>query len=118
MYDSFVKYGVIRRIRVRNTPETKGTAFIVYEHIFDAKNVCDHLTGFNDCNRYLVVLYYQSNKAFKRIDIDKKKYEIDEIKTKYGINTDEKEMKLQYIASCRDPDLILPVHWLNYGSHK
>jgi RNA recognition motif-containing protein len=42
-----------------NTPETRGTAFVVYEDIFDAKNACDHLSGFNVCNRYLVVLYYQ-----------------------------------------------------------
>lgn len=24
-----------------NTPETRGTAFVVYEDIFDAKNACD-----------------------------------------------------------------------------
>ena len=46
-----------------NTPETRGTAFVVYEDIFDAKNACDHLSGFNVCNRYLVVLYYQSTKV-------------------------------------------------------
>lgn len=48
-----------------NTPETRGTAFVVYEDIFDAKNACDHLSGFNVCNRYLVVLYYQSNKVIE-----------------------------------------------------
>ncbi len=63
MYDIFGKYGAIRQIRVGNTPETKGTALIVYEDIFDAKNACDHLSGFNVCNRYLVVLYYQRNKV-------------------------------------------------------
>lgn len=42
-----------------NTPETRGTAFVVFEDIFDAKNACDHLSGFNVCGRYLVVLYYQ-----------------------------------------------------------
>lgn len=36
---------------------------MVYEDIFDAKNACDHLSGFNVCNRYLVVLYYQANKV-------------------------------------------------------
>lgn len=46
-----------------NTTETKGTAFVVYEDIFDAKNACDHLSGFNVCNRYLVVLYFQPNKV-------------------------------------------------------
>lgn len=90
MYDIFGKYGpirqirtwvfvVIRRIWIRiiilsacftsdllfrgNTPETRGTAYVVYEDIFDAKNACDHLSGFNVCNRYLVVLYYNANRV-------------------------------------------------------
>ena len=59
MYDIFGKYGAIRQIRVGNTPETRGTAFVVYEDIFDAKNACDHLSGFNVCNRWvrLCILY-------------------------------------------------------------
>ena len=44
---------------------TRGTAFVVYEDIFDAKNACEHLSGFNVCNRYLVVLYYQPHKVYK-----------------------------------------------------
>lgn len=72
-----------------NTPETRGTAFIVYDDIFDAKNACDHLSGFNVCNRYLVVLYYRSNKAFKGMDIDKKQEEIDTLKKKYGISSED-----------------------------
>ena len=44
-------------------PNTKGTAYVVYEDIFDAKNACEHLSGFNVCNRYLVVLYYQPHKV-------------------------------------------------------
>ncbi|XP_043467192.1 splicing factor 3B subunit 6 [Leptopilina heterotoma] len=89
MYDIFGKYGAIRQIRVGNTAETRGTAFVVYEDIFDAKNACDHLSGFNVCNRYLVVLYYQSNKAFKRVDLDKKQDELEKLKTKF--NLDEKK---------------------------
>ncbi|XP_037800441.1 splicing factor 3B subunit 6-like [Penaeus monodon] len=91
MYDIFGKYGAIRQIRVGNTPETRGTAFVVYEDIFDAKNACDHLSGFNVCGRYLVVLYYQSNKAFKKMDAEKKQAELDRVKTKYNINTEEKK---------------------------
>lgn len=90
MYDIFGKYGAIRQIRVGNTAETRGTAFVVYEDIFDAKNACDHLSGFNVCNRYLVVLYYQSNKAFKRIDVDKKMEDLDKLKTKYNLNDEKK----------------------------
>ena len=36
---------------------------MVYDDIFDAKNACEHLSGFNVCNRYLVVLYYQPHKV-------------------------------------------------------
>ncbi|KAJ6642578.1 Splicing factor 3B subunit 6 [Pseudolycoriella hygida] len=89
IYDIVGKYGAIRQIRVGNTPETRGTAFVVYEDIFDAKNACDHLSGFNVCNRYLVVLYYQSNKAFKKLDVDKKQEELNIIKNKYNISTDD-----------------------------
>ncbi|CAD5116885.1 DgyrCDS5729 [Dimorphilus gyrociliatus] len=87
MYDIFGKYGAIRQIRVGTTAETKGTAYVVYEDIFDAKNACDHLSGFNVCNRYLVVLYYQSNKAFKRMDAEQKEKELNDLKAKYGLNT-------------------------------
>uniref|UniRef100_T1ILL3 RRM domain-containing protein n=1 Tax=Strigamia maritima TaxID=126957 RepID=T1ILL3_STRMM len=87
MYDIFGKYGAIRQIRAGNTPETRGTAFVVYEDIYDAKNACDHLSGFNVCNRYLVVLYYNPTKIFKKIDLKKKKVELDKMKDKYGLNT-------------------------------
>ncbi len=52
-----------------NTPETRGTAYVVYEDIFDAKNACDHLSGFNVCNRYLVVLYYNANRVCMSITL-------------------------------------------------
>jgi len=60
---------------------------VVYEDIFDAKNACDHLSGFNVCNRYLVVLYYQPSKAFERLDAKKKEAELAAMKAKYGLNT-------------------------------
>jgi len=40
LYDLFGRYGAIRQIRKGNTKETRGTAFVVYEDIYDAKNVC------------------------------------------------------------------------------
>ena len=86
-----------------NTPETRGTAFVIYEDIFDAKNACDHLSGFNVCNRYdvfhvpwltltdvfryLVVLYYQANKAFEKLDAQKKEADLQKMKEKYNLNT-------------------------------
>jgi pre-mRNA branch site protein p14 len=38
----------------------------VYEDIYDAKNAVDHLSGFNVCGRYLIVLYYQAAKMASR----------------------------------------------------
>jgi RNA recognition motif-containing protein len=53
-------------IRRGSAKDTKGTAFVVYEDIFDAKTACEHLSGFNVAGRYLVVLYYQQSKAFAK----------------------------------------------------
>jgi pre-mRNA branch site protein p14 len=86
MYDIFGKYGPIRQIRLGTAANTRGTAFVVYEDIFDAKNACEHLSGFNVCNRYLVVLYYQPHKAFKKMNKELKQEQIELLKTKYGID--------------------------------
>lgn len=66
--------------------DTRGTAFVVYEDIYDAKNALDHLSGFNVCGRYLVVLYYQQSRMQKQIDNAAKRKEIDEMKSKFGID--------------------------------
>eukprot|EP01120_Amphizonella_sp_Union-15-10_P004712 TRINITY_DN1538_c0_g1_i1.p1 TRINITY_DN1538_c0_g1~~TRINITY_DN1538_c0_g1_i1.p1 ORF type:complete len:114 (+),score=18.11 TRINITY_DN1538_c0_g1_i1:79-420(+) len=80
MYDIFGKFGAIRQIRVGNKPDTRGTGFVVFEDIYDAKNAVDHLSGFNIDGRYLIVLYYQQNKTVKKIDPEKKKQEIEMMK--------------------------------------
>lgn len=33
----------------------------MYDDIYDAKAAVDHLSGFNVCGRYLIVLYYQAS---------------------------------------------------------
>ena len=68
IYDIFGKYGAIRQIRIGNRPDTRGTAFVVYEDIYDAKNAVDHLSGFNVCGRYLIVLYFQAARMQKRTE--------------------------------------------------
>lgn len=82
MYDIFGKYGAIRQIRVGATAETKGTAFVVYEDIYDAKNACEHLSGFNVGGRFLVVLYFQVNKVNSRFGIDKQKAEVEALRAR------------------------------------
>ncbi len=85
MYDIFGKYGAIRQIRLGDAKETKGQAFVVYEDIYDAKNAVDHLSGFNVCGRYLVVLYYQPSKVLKAQDNIAKQKELDTLRSKFGI---------------------------------
>ena len=86
MYDIFGKYGAIRQIRVGTSGDTRGTAFVVFEDIYDAKNAVDHLSGFNVCGRYLIVLYYQATKMQKKLDIEKQRQEMEELKAKYGVD--------------------------------
>lgn len=46
---------------------------MVYEDIYDAKNAVDHLSGFNVCGRYLVVLYYQQARLQQKAEDSKAK---------------------------------------------
>ena len=86
VYDIFGKYGAIRQIRVGNTRSTKGTAYVVYEDIYDAKNAVDHLSGFNVANRYLIVLYYNPAKTAKKRDAAKEEAELKALQAKYGVD--------------------------------
>ncbi|KAJ1729804.1 Splicing factor 3B subunit 6 [Coemansia biformis] len=83
MYDLFGKYGAIRQMRMGTEQKTQGTAFVVYEDIFDAKEACDHLQGFNVMGRYLVVLYYQSNHRAKRVDLSKEEERVAQLRRRY-----------------------------------
>lgn len=88
MYDVFGRYGAIRQIRVGNSNETRGTAYVVYEDIFDAKQACEHLSGFNVGGRYLVVLYFQPTRA-GRLDVSAVKGEIAALSAKVKANEEE-----------------------------
>merc|ERR1719352_1754734 len=85
LYDIFGKYGSIRQIRRGNGPETRGTAFVCYDDIYDAKNAMDHLLGFNVAGRHLVLLYYNPAKMQAKIDAKSKRADIERLKTKYGV---------------------------------
>lgn len=65
MYDIFSPHGAIRQIRLGSTKETRGTAYVVYEDIFEAKAACESLNGFQVASRYLVVLYHKRNRLSK-----------------------------------------------------
>jgi pre-mRNA branch site protein p14 len=66
LYDIFGKYGAIRQIRLGNAPGTRGTAYVVYEDVYDAKAAHDHLSGFSVAGRYLVCGYLKQSKTGDR----------------------------------------------------
>mmetsp|Transcript_32810 Transcript_32810/g.91884 ORF Transcript_32810/g.91884 Transcript_32810/m.91884 type:complete len:125 (+) Transcript_32810:141-515(+) len=85
LYDIFGKYGPVLQIRLGEAPDTKGTAFVIYEDIFDAKNACEHLSGFNVGNRYLIVLYHKPVQMLKKMDPEKRQERIDRLKHRFGV---------------------------------
>lgn len=59
---------------------------MVYEDIMDAKNAVEHLTGYNVAGRYLTVLYYQPHKLSKKMDLEKKRAELEALKARHGVD--------------------------------
>ncbi|PWW73733.1 hypothetical protein C7212DRAFT_214777 [Tuber magnatum] len=87
LFDLFGKFGPIRQIRQGIANNTKGTAFVVYEDVMDAKTACDKLNGFNFQNRYLVVLYHQPEKmARSESDLAKRQESLEKLKKQHGID--------------------------------
>lgn len=89
LYDIFGKYGAIRQIRLGNTKDTRGTAFVVYEDIFDAKNAQEHLSGFNVQNRYLIVLYHQVKKRTAGADLKQQEEELRAMQEAHGVSGEQ-----------------------------
>jgi pre-mRNA branch site protein p14 len=124
LFDLFGKFGPIRyvpqasrfgvegeiltissQVRQGIANNTKGTAFVVYEDVMDAKQACDKLNGFNFQNRYLVgksssppgdfattglltstVLYHQPEKMIRsKEDLEARKENLEQLKKQHGI---------------------------------
>uniref|UniRef100_A0A0N4Z0T5 RRM domain-containing protein n=1 Tax=Parastrongyloides trichosuri TaxID=131310 RepID=A0A0N4Z0T5_PARTI len=101
LYTIFGKYGAIRQIRIGTTQETRGTGFVVYEDIFDAKQAYEHLNGYNVHNRYLVILYYQATKAYRNMDTEKARQKLEEVKQRYGLGGDIEKEKDRLLTTPR-----------------
>ncbi|KDQ64340.1 hypothetical protein JAAARDRAFT_27965 [Jaapia argillacea MUCL 33604] len=92
LYELFGRYGSIRQIRLGNEQKTKGTAFVVFDDVMDAKNALDHLNGFHLQGRYIVVLYHMPAKqdaAAAKADLAKREEELAQLKKKHDIKDDE-----------------------------
>ncbi|KAK4548730.1 hypothetical protein LTR36_008503 [Oleoguttula mirabilis] len=87
LFDLFGRFGAIRQIRQGIANNTKGTAFVVFEDVMDAKSACDKLNGFNFQNRYLVVLYHQPEKMAKaQADLAGRQENLEKLKREHGID--------------------------------
>ncbi|KAM4059052.1 RNA recognition motif domain-containing protein [Hirsutella rhossiliensis] len=85
LFDLFGKFGPIRQVRQGISNTTKGTAFVVYEDVMDAKQACDKLNGFNFQNRYLVVLYHQPEKMIRsKEDLEARREVLAKLKKQHG----------------------------------
>jgi len=87
LFELFGKFGPIRQVRQGIANATKGTAFVVYEDVMDAKQACDKLNGFNFQNRYLVVLYHQPEKMKSSTeDLEERQANLEALKQQHGID--------------------------------
>lgn len=82
-----------RQIRQGIAANTKGSAYVVYEDVNDAKSACDRLNGFNFQARYLVVLYHQPEKMSKQAaaaasastDLAERAENLEKLKQEHGV---------------------------------
>lgn len=86
MYEIFGRYGAVRQIRVGTSKDTRGTAFVVFEDIHDAKQACDHLSGFNVQNRYLIVLYYNPAKHNRKLSLKDEEEQLRAMQERHGVD--------------------------------
>jgi len=94
LYAIFGKYGAVYQIRLgHKDKDTRGTAFVVYEDIYDAKAAVDHLSGFNVGGRYLVVLYYQPAKFQKRAEVAEQQKELQVLRKKVAQQQQQQQGK-------------------------
>lgn len=89
LYGIFGKYGAIRQIRLGCEKDTRGTAFVVYEDIYDARNAQEHLSGFNVQNRYLIVLYHHAKKQSQKLSMEEQERELRRLQEKHGVDGEQ-----------------------------
>ncbi len=90
MYEIFGKYGAIRQIRLGDTSETRGNAYVVYEDIFDAQVAIKHTHGYSLEGRFLRVSYYKPPKKKvtaqdTKLESEKLKQELEELRRRHGV---------------------------------
>lgn len=73
--------------------KTKGTAYVVYEDIFDAKRAQEGLSGFNVQNRYLIVLYWNQKRQQQHQSMKEEEERLRKIQEKHGVDGEQHARK-------------------------
>ena len=68
LYELFGKFGPITQIRLGNTTNTRGSAYVVYEEQHDARLAVEQLSGFSVGGRYLVCGLFRQSKIQERME--------------------------------------------------
>ena len=58
--------GIICGVAIGISNKNRGTAFVVYEDLIDAKKAVEKLKGINVLGKYLVCLYFNPRKEKKK----------------------------------------------------
>ncbi len=69
-----------------DTQQTKGSAYVIYEDIFDARNAQGQLSGYNLKNRYLVVNYHHEKKRLSRMSVEEQEEELRQMQQAAGVD--------------------------------
>ncbi len=87
LYDLFGRFGAIRQVRLGHANDTKGTCYVVYEEVGDAKTACEKLSGFNFKGRYLTVLFHSVDKLLQsQMDMKARREALEQVKKANGID--------------------------------
>lgn len=86
LYEVFGRYGAIRQVRIGDAPQTRGTAYVVFEEIGDARNALNNLNGFSLHERYIVVLYHVQARALGKGSLAQREEELARAKQQHGID--------------------------------
>jgi len=87
LYELFGKHGPVRQIRLGNSAKTRGTAFVIYDELGDAKQAFEHVNGFHLLERYLVVLYHLPTVQAEK-DLKAREEALEKLKAKHDIRDD------------------------------
>jgi pre-mRNA branch site protein p14 len=55
----FDRYGTVRQVRLGVEPETKGTAYIVFDDLFAAQRAQESLNNYHMHDRYIIVRFHK-----------------------------------------------------------